>query len=153
MAAAAPAIMIASAAVGAVAHLSAAERFDESGEEARALAERNAALIEAESREEGRRLRFQAEKEQSLARARAAASGITMAGSPGLHLAEMEQVLGDELDWLRRSSESRQDIMRRTGGYQRDIAQARGMGARLGAVQSVLGGVHGVGESYNWWQR
>ena len=153
MSLAAPAIQIASAAVGAIAQFSAAGEFESAGDEARALSERNAALIEAESREEGRRLKFQAEKEQSLARARAAASGITMAGSPGLYVSEMENVMQDELDWLRKSSESRQDITRRTGEYQRDIAQTRAEGARIGGVQSLLGGAYGVGESYNWWQR
>lgn len=153
MAIAAPAIMIASAAVGAVTQLAAAERFEESGDEARNLAEMNAAIEEAESREEERRLRFQSEKDMAQARARAAASGITMAGTPGLYMQEMEEVLGREVDWLRKSSETRQEQIRRTGGYQRDIARARASGARAGALQSVLGGAYGVGQAYNWWQR
>ena len=151
MAAAAPFAMLAMSGLGAIGQLQAASRQEDAAEESRRLAARNAEYIEAESRESERRLRYQAEREQAEARARVGASGVTMAGSPGLYLEEMQRVLGEEVDWLRRSS----DLRAEQALYEGDVAYRTGLEraeqSRIGAFETGVSGIGRFGSAQGWW--
>jgi len=142
--------------------------------EARSLRERNAAAIEAEGMEQKRRMRDTMDRDMGLSRARAAASGVTAEGTPGLYLDEMQKVSGEELDWLDYSTRSKVAAEQNAGHYDyltgmasadatRAGATATRAGAKTtsaGARQTRMGGWTTLGQSaldfggaYNWWQR
>ena len=152
MAAVAPFAMLAMAGIGAFGQLQAARRQEDAAEESRRLAARNAEYIEAESREHERRLRYQAEREQAEARARIGASGVTMAGSPGLYLEEMQRVMGEELDWLKRSSDYRAEQAITQGDVAYRTGLERAEQSRIGAFETGVSGVGRFGSAQGWWQ-
>ena len=154
MAAAAPVLPFLSlglTVVGAIGQFGAAQGQEDAAHESRRMAEMNAAIEEAEAREEERRMVFQAEKEKSRAVALAASSGVTLQGSPGLHIQEMDEVLRDEVDWLRHSSKMRQAQISAQGRYQQMAGLYKAKATRSAAWGRVFGGAKKFGESHNWW--
>lgn len=150
---AAPLITLATSAFSVITQMRAAGAQEDAAAESRRLAELNAQYLEQESREEERRLRYQSEREQATARARVAASGVTMQGSPGLYLEEMQKVLGQEIDWLRRSTELRKE-QEQFGGeiaYRTGLERARS--TRVRGIQSGIAGFGRFGEQMGWWQQ
>lgn len=151
MAAVAPIISLGFTAVGAAMRFSAARKQDDAAHEVRQLAEMNAAVEEAEAREEERRMVFQAEKQRDRATALAAASGVTGEGSPGLMLEEMDTVLAEEVDWLRHSSKMRQAQIRAKGRNDEQAGLYKADQTRSAAWQRIFQGANQFGQSYNWW--
>ena len=151
MAAVAPFISLGFTAIGAVRQFGAARRQEDAARESRRLTEMNMAIEEAEAREEERRLKFTAEKQRGRAVALAAASGITLEGSPGLMIQEMDDVLADEVDWLRHSSKMRQAQIESAGRFEEQAGLYKAEQTRSAAWQRIFGGVKDFGESYNWW--
>jgi len=167
MAAAAPFLSLALGVVGAVGQFRAAGRQedvadtqDEAARRSAELRERNATLIEAEGMEQSRRQRADDEREQGMARARAAASGVTGAGTPGLYVGEMAQVAKEELSWLDYSTRQRSQQERDAGYYDYLTGSAAAQGTRAGAKTTRAAGWTGLmrsgaqfGQSQNWWQK
>ena len=134
----------------------AADAQERAAAEAERLARENAAAIEAETREEARRLALQQKQLEGTSRARAAASGITSSGSFGDYMSFLEQENQRQLEWLNESGQRRADIARR-GGYL-DAASAR-TGAHASRAQawgSIFSGakdIYGYGRNAGWWAK
>ncbi len=101
----------------------------ESGQEAKDIANTNAARQKTESTEAARRLKLQQESTLSEARARAAASGISPQSSTVVtYLDEMQKNFKSEQDWIKKSGTSAADIQARQGEYQARQATAGAWG-------------------------
>ena len=103
----------------------------------------NAAAIGAQTDEEARRMVAENERTEARARASAAASGTTMAGTPSSFLDAMKQENQAELDYFRRTGREKQGAARAEG----DTAFWSGIGGAAGGIGSAVGGFGGFGGS------
>lgn len=124
-------------------------------EESRRIGDRNAARIEAETKEKARRESLAAKERQGLTRARQAASGGAASGSNVVYLDEMIETDEKNIDWLRKSGASQADIARREGNYNylsgmasSTSTRAAATGSKFGAFGSLLGGAQSGYELY-----
>lgn len=118
--------------------------------EAQKIADRNARRIEAETQEKARRTALQQERAESRALAKAAASGVSVEGSPEDFLAFMGEEHARQLGWLKRSGRSRADLARMEGKYSAAQGRAQLAGMRSQAASDV---VSGAGNTYTWGSR
>ena len=140
------------AGVGFVSSLFGSSQKRKAAKEAKQLGIANAANIKMESEEEARRLRLAQEQTTGKAKLGIAASGFrsgkkSMGGSHKAYLANLKSVQQSELDWIAKSSRSRQDIARRggnvaasqlTAGSYDSLASAAGFGIQgYGALKSA----------------
>ena len=138
MAQAIPAIV---AIVGLAASAYSAYQQADAADEAKEIAEMNADRERAESAEEARRAQKQADRTNSLARARAAASGIA-GESSDMYLAALEDEQQREVDWIRTSGSSRAKIIEKEGRRAHKIGNAEAWSTMASGVQ----------DSYSWYQ-
>ena len=103
----------------------------------------NAAAIGAQTDEEARRMVAQNERTEARARATAAASGTTMAGTPSSFLDAMQKENQAELDYFRRTGQQKQGAARAEG----DAAFQSGLAGAVGGIGSAFGGFGGGGGS------
>lgn len=105
--------------------------------EAEDIAEMNAANAELEAQEQARRLAENQRRVRAEAAALAGASGAS-AGF-GTYLTEMEEVHGEELEWLRKAGIRQAEIIKKGGAqaYQQGMA---------GAYQSLFQGSTKMGQ-------
>lgn len=114
------------------------------------LAIKNAANIEAEGREEARRLGLEQEQAEGLTRAKIAASGATAEGSTGSYMDNMAKEHEKEMDWLKKSTASQADIAKSSGSITAQTTLAKASATEMGAVTSVFGDVSSIGKSAGW---
>ncbi len=151
-----PFVMLAMSAASAVMQYSASQNAAEAQEAAarreQNLARRNAERQRLETAEAARRLKKQQESAKGTARARLAATGLTLAGSPSSFLDEMSIAMEDELTWLETSGKSKADILE-LGGQNRYLSgmaqasaiEAQGFGGAFGALAGGLGTAYDQG--------
>lgn len=128
------------AAVGFVTSMMGAHEQRKAGKKGKQLGIENAAFIAMESAEEKRRLKMQQEQDTGTAKHRIAASGFrsgkeSMGKSHQAYLANLEQVQQSELDWITKSSLSRQKIAEMGG----QMVQQQMKAAALGSYASAAG--------------
>ena len=148
---AAPAIMAISAVIGAATAGYSAYQQHAAAEDVEKIAKKNAELAEQEAEEQARRLEKQQARELSMAKAKAAASGVDItSGSISDYLTEMEDWQKEELDWIRTTG-------RTSGQSYRDQGRIASQSAKTGAWQS-LGqmfsygpGIYEGGQKAKWW--
>lgn len=119
----------------------------EAQEESEAIADANAARIEAEAQETARRAEKTAQAERSTARARAAASGV-VGLSTYLHLDEMEKEQNRQIDWIRKSGASQADITTREAKATRSTTRA----AQAQTIMSGAKDAYDWGSGVNWFK-
>lgn len=111
---------------------------------ARRLSNKNALFIGAEGAEQKRRLAFGHQQTRSTTRTNIAASGFrsgkqSMGGSHRAYLRSMKNQQSRELDWITRSTKSRQDIARAGGQIISDQMKAQAFGQYAKAGQALFG--------------
>ena len=99
----------------------------EAADEAKEISDRNQKAIEAEAAEQERRERFNLGREQSLIRARIAASGIR-GKTPEAYYLDYTKRRESEIKWMRSSAEMRSDIAGREGSRAQRIGYAQTAG-------------------------
>jgi len=131
--------------------------------ESQRLSELNAIDSEMQSAREIENTRMAQEQAQGEARARAAASGVTLTGSTGSVLTEQERVHGEELGWMAKAGGQKADIIRKqgetamlTGQAQADQTRAASSGTLAGAsateaqAKGTMAGAYGsAGSTFN----
>lgn len=147
----APTAISAIIAIGSTAYSThqASKAEEEAGREAKRLANLNAADKMVATEEETRRLRNQQTEEESLALARAAASGVDVSGSTSnLFLKTLTTENKAQLDWLRKSGLSASARIKEGGesAYRTGMTQAASTQARGLATVAKTGG-----EAFNKW--
>ena len=147
---AAPAIIAGLTAVtGAFLQYQAGKRQEAAGKEAEKMAKKNAERERAETEEAARRLEKEQGRTMALARARAAASGVSGVGSTGLFLSELESENRAELDWLLEAGKTRAEDILQQGRYARKGAASSAWQSYGGGLQSLLGGASYIADWYN----
>ena len=137
MAQALPAIV---AVVSAAATVYSVVQQKQAADEARDIANRNAARQAAEAEETARRKEKEAKRVEGMARARAFASGVGGESQAG-YLEELRLTHEEEIDWIRRA-----------GASGAAITQAEGRRAqRIGYAGAVSDIGKGVSQQYQWW--
>ena len=128
----------------------AARAQEEAAMREKALAARNAERIRAETAEKAHRTKQQQSAELAANRARLAASGVTLEGSTGSFLTEMDEAMQRELAWLEQAGESQARITEEGGAntYLTGLAEAEATraGGISGAMKTFAGG---MGTAYN----
>ncbi len=105
--------------------------------ESEALGRENAAAIEAETAESARRLSKQQAETESLAQAKAAASGAG-GKSQTTFLESMVGEHGRQLDWLKQSGRSQASIARRAGASQGRVGRSQAKATEAAGVGNFL---------------
>ncbi len=111
-------------------------------------AEMNARRTTRETEEESRRMKDQQRKQESTARAKAAASGVQMSGSISSYLEGMMSENVKQREWLEKSGKSKAeeylwsgqssaDITRMEGSMRADASRMKGYGALVSGVGSA----------------
>ena len=146
---AAPIIMAISAAVAAGTAVYSASEQSKAADEAKKLANKNAAAAEAEAEEAARRARKDADRVEATARARAAGSGVE-GETTDLYLKELETVNAEQIAWIKKSGASHADIARTQGkhAYRQGMAGAWGS---MGTAAGHVGNVGTYGGQAGWW--
>ena len=133
--------------------MDAARAQDRAASEAERLGRENAAMIEAETAEQARRVREEQLQTQSLAQARASASGAK-GGSIDIYTDEMVTEQKRQLDWLKQSGESKARLAIMGGQHTAGVGRAQASATRAGAVSTVISGAGtfaSQGAKANWW--
>ena len=110
------------------------------GSRAEDMAEDNADRARQENEEEARRLRISQRRNQSALQARAAASGIKLSGSTSNYLDQYEEEGDKQYDWLKKSSKSREQIIKKEGKNQKKALQYGSYGSFFNAASNWWGG-------------
>jgi len=152
----APIIMVAGTAYSIYSGMEAAETQKQAASEAERIGRENAANIEAETREEARRLALAQERELGKARAVAGASGlVSTSGTINTFIEDLQEGQAESLAWLNQSGANRARIAKLTGGYTGAIGRA---GAETTLAQPIGQGISNVGaaasiagQQGSWW--
>jgi hypothetical protein len=96
----------------------------QAAEEAEEIGKANQKRIEAEADEEARRERYNLSRQQSLIKARVAASGIK-GTTPEAYFTEFSRQRENEIRWIQTSAESRGKIAKRQGSRAATIGYAQ----------------------------
>lgn len=133
-----------------------ARQQEAAGEQAKYIANQNAANTEAETAESVRRESIAADQAQANLRARAAASGGTGGGSTGNFIDTQQRTSDQYIDWLKKSGSSRAQIEREQGKYSSMTASSSAAGTRASTAGSKWAGLAGltkaagsIGDLYN----
>ena len=103
------------------------------------LGEKNADLIAEETAEEIRRAEFAQSQKTSQTIAAQGMSGIKMGGGTiDDYVKEMQSVFKGDIDWINKSSASRESIARAEGNYAKAEGKARAWGTLSGGVSSLM---------------
>lgn len=108
---------------------------EQAAKEAESIADDNAQREAMEAEEMAQRAEEAADRENSLARAKAAASGAG-GESSDLYLEDLESTKQREIDWIRRSGASRSSLISSEGSAKSSGIRAEGVGDLI----SGLGG-------------
>jgi uncharacterized protein HemX len=111
---------------------------EQAAAEQKKIAKANAARIQAENDEALRRLKKQQAATMAEARARAAASGVTVEGTQKSYLEEMKEAFKSETDWLRDSGASRAYITQREGTLKAQTTSAQGISSAFSGASSAF---------------
>lgn len=114
-------------------------KMQDAADEQEDIAKRNAEREQREAEEAVRREKKEFQAEESLDRARAAASGIDVDKSKStvLFMAEKRKSHQEEIDWMKSSAASRADIIKREGRLAADQTRAEAWGHFANAVGSA----------------
>lgn len=120
-------------------------------------AEMNARRVSQETDEESRRMSKMQREQEATARAKAAASGVQQSGSISEYLEGMMSENQAQLDWHKKSGQSRVDEILWTGQSQADLSRMEGKyrsdaskSKSYGALLSGAGDVYGYGKGTYW---
>jgi hypothetical protein len=103
------------------------------------LGEKNAAAIAEETEEEIRRTELAQQQKTSQTVAAQGVSGIKMGGGTiDDYVKEMQSVFKSDIDWMKKSSASRESIARAEGHYAKAEGKARAWGTLSGGVGSLM---------------
>ena len=143
-------ISVGISAVSFIGSLFGASEKKKAARKAEALGGLNASFIAQESAEETRRLRESQERTTGTAKLGIAASGFrsgekSMGASHKAYLANLKQVQQSELDWIGKSSLSRQKIAKMGGQAQASQLRASAIGDYASAASSGF-------EAYGAWK-
>ena len=114
--------------------------------EQEAMAARNAALSEAETREEAARMQQAKDEQMAKSRAKAAASGVQTGGSMDIFMGAQDDKLRGEIDWLKKSGSSRADLIRQGGAFAASQTRQQGSTALASGIAGAIGG---LGSAYD----
>ena len=103
---------------------------EKAAKEAEDIADANAAREAAEAEEMAQRAEKEAAREESLARAKAFASGVG-GESTDLYLKDLTTTNRREIDWIRKSGASKADITRSEGSAQASALRREGVAAGI----------------------
>ena len=147
----AAAVPIAVAVIGAAVSVYTGVKQREAAKEQEDIAKRNAEREQAEAEEMARRERKRADYEESLDRARAAASGIDVDKSKSnvIYMNERKKANRDQIDWIRKSGASRADIIKREGRLAADMTR---IDSWKSFGQAASYGAQAAGASYDWYK-
>lgn len=107
--------------------------------QAGAIGEKNAERIAEETEEEIRRTELAQKQKTSQTFAAQGASGIKMGGGTiNDYIKEMETVFKGDIDWMRKSSASRESIARAEGNYAKAQGKAQAWGTLSSGVGSLM---------------
>lgn len=106
---------------------------EQAAKEAEDIADANARREAMEAEEMAQRQEKEAAREESLARARAAASGVG-GESQDIYLEELSRTNQREIDWIRQSGRSRAAITRQSGASAASQARREGVSAGLAGL-------------------
>ena len=112
---------------------------EQAAKEAEGIAEDNARREAMEAEEMAQRAEKEAAREESLSRARAAASGVG-GESTDLYQEDLAKTNQREIDWIRRSGASRADITRREGQQTASSYRSAGISQGIKGIGSVAAG-------------
>jgi hypothetical protein len=151
MATAAPAIMAITAVIGAATAGYSAYQQHQAAGDAEKIAKRNAELAEQEAEEQARRIEKQQSRDLSLAKAKAAASGVDItSGSVSSYLMELEDWQKEELDWIKSTGKTSGQSYRDQGRLASQSAKS-GSWQSLGQMFSYGPSIFESGQKAKWW--
>ena len=160
---AAPAIAVVSGLYGVYSGIQQSKAASKAASKQEKLSRANAANIEAETREEARRVQKAGDEALAEGRAKAAASGTKGTGSQSVFLGAEEDELNREIDWLNTSGSNRADLATTAGKNAADVTREQGKNALYGSLfqgaGQVVGGVSDWNTGYSgstkanktWW--
>jgi len=154
MATATPIIMAAATAYSVYSGFQAANAQEQAAAQAERIGRDNATVIEAETREEKRRLVKQQAQTEGTAKARVAASGQVGAGTTDAYLSDLSKANVEAVDWLMKSGKNRARIAISEGKYTAASGKAGAQGTRAAAVGNFAAGAAGTyeaGINAGWW--
>lgn len=111
---------------------------EQAAQEAEDIADANARREAMEAEEMAQRAEKDAAREESLARARAFASGVG-GESQEIYLDDLHASNKREIDWIRRSGASRADLTRKEGRVSASQHRRKGTAAAIGGFGSMVG--------------
>ena len=145
------AVMAISAIIGAATAGYTAYEQKVAADDAERIAKKNAELAEQETEEQARRLEKQQSRERSLAKAKAAASGVDItSGSTASYLAELEDWQKDELSWLVKTGKYAGQQYKDQGRLAKQQGYAQAWGS-LGQMFSYTPDIYNSGQKAKWW--
>lgn len=153
MAQAVPYIMLAATAYSIKTGLDAASQQEQAAADAERIGRENAAIIEAETREEKKRMLQQQEQESGSARSKALAAGVLVTGSAETYLSDLDTAQQDAVDWLVKSGKNRERIAINTGQYTAAQGRAGASTTRAGVaanLASSTANIYTAGKNANW---
>ena len=111
----------------------------EAGQEAERLAEENAQRELEMAEEEAFRRQEEMDRQASEVRARTAAAGFEMRGTPEHYLAGLEDIAESEIAWIRKSGESRA----KAAIYEGELASQQATAGVFGTITQGIGSLSG----------
>ncbi len=118
--------------------------------------EADALVIEKAAREEGRQIRLEGRRLAGTQRVQIAGSGVNLAGTPLLVLAETRREIAKDAGFITEEGVRRGGSLRQQAGFERQQGKSARRAGRFGAATSLLtGGAAFVtrGSENNWWRR
>ena len=119
--------------------ISAKKDSDAAAKQQEELARANAKYIGQEGAEQTRRTLFEQKQVRGTVQAISAGTGLGGGRSRSAYQQMMLAQHGKELDWIKKSVTSRQDIAIRGGGMAADATRAAGSAALFGGIGSAIG--------------
>jgi len=127
---------------------------DKRAAEMEAQGRENAKLIEAETQEQARRVSAQQREAESMALAKAAASGVQVSGSTKDYLSDMSTENKRQLDWLKKSGKSKANLARSGAYVSASGVRESGTQAKYGGYSDAVktaGTTIAKGADEGWW--
>ena len=128
--------------------------YERAEERTSALNDLNERAMQAENAEKTRRISAQNSRQESLARAKAAASGVALTGSTADYLAELEGENLKELEWTQSALQGKLNALTMAGNLQEESLHQRAKAAgskKTGAIIGGLGETFEIGAEAGGW--
>ncbi len=131
--------------IGGAGQLFSAYQKNKAAGQTKKIAKMNADLVRAESAEEERRLRKEIQKTEGMTKAMSAASGVQMTGSRDLAVSDMERENIAQLNWLKKSGESRAKSVLAGGDIQASQLKSSAFSSAVSGLTSIGKGASKAG--------